>query len=279
MKDLIKTSKDLRQERWWLLSSSSGTAGALMKTIRGGVYYKLSSYNAHDGFYGNESVNELIVSRLLDRLNIPHVRYRLEWVLVRVGGSDYETWACKSSNYRLPGESRVRFESYYELWKHPGESPLAFCVQQGWSREISQMMIADFIVQNRDRHGSNTEVLIAPDGTARLAPIFDFGMSLFCYHNRRSTLQIADAPVMEDVAVNNYIGTNSLFRNLGLLPEKPALPLLSERDYAAIFAGLDTAVDAQQQLKIRKMIEKRCAYYAEIQGRSQEPPLIPHSPS
>ena len=267
MKDIITVPKDLRSEHWWMLSSSCGTAGALMKTIRGRVYYKLPSFNAHDGFYGNESVNELIVSRLLDRLCIPHVRYRLERVLVSIGGVEYETWACKSDNYRAANESRVRFESYYELWAQPGESPLAFCIRKGWSHEISQMMVADFLVQNRDRHGSNTEVLISPDGAARLAPLFDFGMSLFCYHTRDRVARILDAPVLEDVAVNNFIGTSSLFRNLELLPNPILLPTLNECDYAALFSGLDAAVTAEQQQKIREMIEKRCAYYAEISGR------------
>ena len=38
------------------------------------IYYKMSNYDSYRGVFGHESVNELIVSRVLDVLGIEHVR-------------------------------------------------------------------------------------------------------------------------------------------------------------------------------------------------------------
>ena len=76
-----------------------------MKSVIEKNFYKLSSFNAHDGFYGHESVNELIVSRLLDILQIPHTNYRLVHALVEVDEQEYTTWLCVSKDYRKLGET------------------------------------------------------------------------------------------------------------------------------------------------------------------------------
>ena len=51
------------------------------------------------------------------------------------------------------------------------------CRAHGWEGQIKQMMLVDYLIANRDRHGSNIEVILSPDGSARLAPIFDNGLS------------------------------------------------------------------------------------------------------
>ena len=91
-RDIIRKIQDYRSIKWNAFSGSSGTQGSLMKSVIEKNFYKLSSFNAHDGFYGHESVNELIVSRLLDILQIPHTNYRLVHALVEVDEQEYTTW-------------------------------------------------------------------------------------------------------------------------------------------------------------------------------------------
>lgn len=66
---------DLRNIDWSQSIDSLGTNGYYFKTItlESGTYYyyKLSAYNSAVGFYGHESVNEVIVSRLCKILGIP----------------------------------------------------------------------------------------------------------------------------------------------------------------------------------------------------------------
>ena len=67
---------------------------------------------------------------------------------------------------------------FYQLERNDGESPLEFCVRQGWGESIYQMLVVDYLILNRDRHGANIEVLRdTKRKTLRLAPIFDHGLS------------------------------------------------------------------------------------------------------
>ena len=63
----------------------------------------------------------------------------------------------------------------------PDESALDFCVRMGWEDYIYQMLIVDYLILNRDRHGANIEVLRnSRKKTIRPAPLFDHGLSLLC---------------------------------------------------------------------------------------------------
>ena len=42
------------------------------------------------------------------------------------------------------------------------------CRAHGWEEQIKQMMLVDYLIANRDRHGSNIEVILSPDGSASL---------------------------------------------------------------------------------------------------------------
>ncbi len=115
-----------------------------MKSVIEKKFYKLSSFNAHDGFYGHESVNELIVSRLLDILQIPHTNYRLVHALVEVDEQEYTTWLCVSKDYRKLGETNVSLEIFHDLMREGRELPLDFCKRMGWGRQVAETMLVDF---------------------------------------------------------------------------------------------------------------------------------------
>lgn len=91
MRDVISKLQDLRRLTWTERSSSSGTAGCFLKareeTGGGTWFYKLSCYDSYRGIYGHECVNEVIASRLMELLSIPHLECRLVHTLVEIDGA------------------------------------------------------------------------------------------------------------------------------------------------------------------------------------------------
>lgn len=264
MEDLICHVQDYRDLDWNDISTSPGTPGMLMKTVRDGIYYKLSCFDSYTEFYGHESVNELIVSRLLDCLHIEHVSYTLIRARVLIDGREYTTWMCSSANFRKPGESKMGLDVYYDLQKQEGETPLDFCLRMGWGRSISCMMLADFLVSNKDRHGANIEVLMEKDGSVRLAPLFDFGLSLLFSKNGEFVNDVDGYDVMADYPANNYLGSRFLFKNLELMPEKIKIPNRDEQAREAVLNGLEGILPTAHLDKIWEMIAKRWDYYEEL---------------
>ena len=127
---------------------------------------------------------------------------------------------------------------------------------------IYQMMVVDYLILNRDRHGANIEVLRnSRKKTLHLAPLFDHGLSFLCRCMNDSQVEAFD--VMEDKLCNNFIGSRSTWENLKLIPadKMPALNPLHESDREIIMEGLDGIISGALQDKIWEMIWKRwCAY-------------------
>lgn len=268
--DLIRKIQDLRHLDWNDISRSSATPGCFLKTYSGDgqrrIYYKLSNYDSYRGIFGHESINELIVSRLLDVLGVDHLSYRLLHALVRIDGVEHTTWLCTSKNFRKTNESKMALDFYYDLMSEPGESPLDFCVRMGWADIIYPMMLVDFLVANRDRHGANMEVLRSTDGSIRLSPLFDHGISLIfsCYDDVSA---VENFDVLRDMPVNNWLGSRSLVYNLNLLAQDLKIDLLHESDFDYILGGLEDALPAAHLAKIREMIWKRWNYFEEVRNR------------
>ena len=133
---VITALQDLRRLEWSRIRHSSGTAGSFLKSresIRGVKwYYKLSDFDAYNGIVGHECVNELIADRLLTLLKIPHLNYRLIHARIQIGNKEYITWLCRSRDYKRPDEGKIALDAYYQMERQDSESPLEFCVRQGW---------------------------------------------------------------------------------------------------------------------------------------------------
>ena len=142
------------------------------------------------------------------------------------------------------------------------ESALDFCVRKGWEEYIYQMLVVDYLILNRDRHGANIEVLRnSRKKTFRLAPLFDHGLSLLCRCMDDNQAEAFD--VMEDKPCNNYIGSKSTWENLNLIPADkiPVLKPLCESDKESVMEGLEGIISETLRDKIWEMIWKRwCAY-------------------
>ena len=263
---LVKEKQDLTYLSWSVYRNSSGTAGSFLKSYSelGGkkVYYKLSNFDKVQGVIGHECVNELIVDRLLTILGIPHLPYQLIHADIMLEGEIHEVYLCASEDFKEKGESKIALDAYKEREAENKESALEFCVRMGWENYIYQMLVVDYLILNRDRHGANIEVLRnSRKKTLHLAPLFDHGLSLLCRCMNDSQVETFD--VMEDKLCNNFIGSRSTWENLKLIPAEkmPALNPLHESDREIIMEGLDGIISRTLQDKIWEMIWKRwCAY-------------------
>lgn len=274
MDDMILEKKDMRHLEWAARKLSPGTPGCFLKAYEQAgedrVYYKLSNYDSYRGVFGHESVNELIVSRVLDVLGIPHVAYRLIHAEIVIDGKETETWISFSENFRKAKEEKNPFDVYYDMCRNQDESPMDFAVRMGWARYIYRMFCVDFLIANRDRHGSNLEVLRnVEDGEVRLAPLFDQGVSLL-FSTYGDEKQIRSFDVMKDFTVNNFIGSRSLLFNLSLIPAGFDLRIsaLREKDRSYVMRDLDSVLSRAHIEKIWEMIWKRWCYFEEIRGKA-----------
>ncbi len=205
--------------------------------------------------WGHACINEIVADRLLEILGIAHLSYQLIHARVFVDGREYETWLNASYDFKAPGESKMALDMYYELEREEGESPLDFCLRNGWGASLWQMLVVDYLILNRDRHGANIEVLRNPRArTLRLAPLFDHGLSLLC---RCQTLEsVAAFDPMADLPVQSFVGSASAERNLDLIPSDafPKLHPLHEADERALFDGLEGAVSPEWRQAAWNMI-------------------------
>lgn len=245
---------------------SSGTAGSFLKAYseieRRKIYYKLSNFDSVKGVTGHECVNELIVDRLLNRLGIEHLHYDLVYADIIINDKVYSVYLNASEDFRKRRETKIAFDAYYALEKRPAETPLEFCIRSGWEDTIYSILVTDYLILNRDRHGANLEVLRnSRKRTLRLAPLFDHGLSLLFNCATEEAARAFD--VLADLPTNTYIGSRSTRDNLTLIPQgkEPVLHALQESDRAYILDGLEQVLPAYLQDRIWEMLWKRwCAY-------------------
>ncbi len=269
MNQVIHELTDLSYLSWAKTRNSSGTAGSFLKayedSTEGKICYKLSNYDAWNGIIGHECVNEIIVDRLLTILGIDHLTYQLIHAKVLIDQKEYETWLCASKDFKKRGESKIALDAYYQAERLNDESPLDFCIRSGWENTIYEMLIVDYLILNRDRHGANMEVLRNPrQRTVRLAPLFDHGLSLLS--RCESTEAMLREDLMADKPVQCFVGSRSAWENLKLIPNdrRPKLHPLTLGDRPILLDGLSDALDPQWLDRIWEMIWKRWQAYESI---------------
>jgi len=254
--------KDLTHLSW----NISGMGGSFLKSADAGIFYKLSNYDPFLGITGHECINEIIADRLMTVLGIDHIRYELIHACILIDGREYVTWLCSTENFRRSSESKTSFESFHKSNHMNHEKMMAFIERFGWEEEIYKMLIVDFLILNRDRHGANMEVLIdSVSHTIRLSPLFDNGLSLlFSCKDLKSLEQYG---ILEDKPVQCFAGSGSTLKNLNLITKFPHLNPLKESDFAFIFKGLDEAMDERWLEKIQKMIWARWNLYEDFRNQ------------
>ena len=269
LNQIIHELQDMTHLSWAKTRNSSGTAGSFLKAYEDGVdgktYFKLSNYDAWKGIVGHECVNEIIVDRLLTILGISHLPYQLIHAKILIDQKEYETWLCASKDFKQRGESKIALDAYYQAESLPNESPMDFCIRNGWESTVYEMLVVDYLILNRDRHGANVEVLRnRRKKTIRLAPLFDHGLSLLS--RCESTEAMLREDVMADKPVQCFVGSRSSWENLRLIPrdQRPPLHPLTENDRAILLEGLSEALDQQWLDRIWEMIWKRWQAYEDL---------------
>lgn len=282
-KDITKDLQDLRYLQWSRVRKSSGTAGSFLKAYETRpdgrkIYYKLSNFDSVHGITGHECINEIIVCRLLDILGIEHLSYQLINARVHIGGKEYRTYLCASEDFKAYGDSKTALDDFYELEKTDAETPLEFCSRMGWQQYIYEMIIVDYLILNRDRHGANIEVLKSSrNGSIRLAPLFDHGMSLLCRCTSAAEAEKFD--IMEDRPVQSFIGTHSAAENLDIIEPSswPQLRELQERDRDILLKDLEGAIEPVFLEKIWEMIWGRWQVCESKRREKQKSEMVEHA--
>ena len=127
------------------------------------------------------------------------------------------------------------------------------------------MLVVDYLILNRDRHGANIEVLRnGRKHTIRIAPLFDHGLSLLCSCYSEEELQKFD--VLEDKPCQNFIGSRSTLGNLSLITEKDNIfqSKLTLQDKEILFKDLSFAISQAHQDKIWDMLWARWCEYEKL---------------
>lgn len=261
--------KDLTFLKWSHIRNSSGTAGTFLKSeslLNGEkIYYKLSNFDPVRGVVGHECINEIVVDRLLTILGVEHLHYNLMYADIEIEGKVYQTYLCSSGDFKKRGESKAALDDYYRMNAQKGESHYDFCVRNGWREYIDTMIVVDFLILNRDRHGANIEVLRNSRAhTIRIAPLFDHGLSFL--YSCMSDEEAAGFDIMEDRRCQNFIGEGSCYNNLKLIRDKKAVfqGKLKESDSAVLFKGLEDVLSDTFRNKIWDMIWSRYKTYENL---------------
>lgn len=266
--DLTKTEQDLTDLSWHMSAATPDTSGSFPKATRGSgsatVYYKASCYDACNGIFGHDCVNELIAARLMDVLGVPHVRYSLVHARIELGGKEFSTWVNASKSYRHSNEAKQSFSQFFAQYATPSETPLQLYERLGWGTQARQMLLVDYLIINQDRHGANVEVLTLPDGSRRLAPVFDCGNSfVFSCYDVEDAIRSFD-PLVDAIGVN-FIGSKRLSSNLDIIPAPNGfVDTLLPEHRETIFRGLSDILPDYHLNKIWDIVWQRWCTYAHI---------------
>lgn len=254
----VKDVVDLTALSWTKSRQSSGTAGSYLKSYSYSngkkVYYKMPYFDDINGIFGYEAFNEIIADRLLNELGFDHLEYNLVLAKVLINNKEYITYLNYTYDFKQLNETKMTLENFYELNKKNNEDIISFMKRYGFILEMYHMLIIDYLIVNRDRHGANIEVLYnSKTKKYRLAPLFDHGLSLLSpkYMNN----DIDEFDIYQNRRVNSYIGTSSLEENIKVVPKElfPKINLNLDN----IFNDIITKDNEKYMSKARLLIQRR----------------------
>lgn len=215
--DIYPGEIDMTHNTWSVNKDTVGVNGMFLKTRRivngEQLFFKLPSYDSVHGFYGIESVMEILAQRVAKLQDIPIVEQRLVKVKLNHDGAIHTTYAVCSKDYRMPGERRVSMRQYCALMGYWDEITNKL-LESSFGGTLRKIMLLDYIIYNCDRHDANLEILYNTDtGAYRLVNAFDNGYSLIApivltWKEKDSSYYLVDA------SVNNYLGSIFLLSNL-----------------------------------------------------------------
>ena len=268
--DLAYPLVDMTHLTWKPNLSGESTGGSFYKAteivnkIR--RFYKLSQRIGTE-LVGHESINEVIVSRLLDILEIPHVEYRLINGRILLDNKEYTTQFTVSDDFLQPNEMELHLDQLYGNI----EMSLPKLIADGYEQQIAQMFLVDFLIINRDRHAHNISFAFNQvTKRTRLIPWFDHG---FCFaaHLLNDWDSMAHFNVMRNNPVNNAIGSQYLFDNLELIQNPVRVKPLRDAHAEILIKDLGTFVPDVMLKKCLEAIYKRYEYAKDKNFLVEEP--------
>lgn len=251
---------DLTDIEWHRLSEAGSSCGMLYKAtlnIAGTIHFYKMSLMIGRKVVGHEAVNEVIISRLLDVLGLPHVEYNLLLAKVNIHGNNFNTFICESKDFRQDTGETLPFELYYNL-VGTEKTPLEFAQFLGFQSFLNELFVIDFLIINRDRHGYNLEITRNSSGIKPVM-LFDMGYSLIAPLRDDMRLIQAFDP-LSDVVTNNFIGSESLYDNLKYITKPVYVNPLTDKVKSKIFYKLGIAISKEHLNKIWKIITCRYRY-------------------
>lgn len=238
--------------------SSSSTGGMYLKSVirnnRGVLqHYKLSNFNL-GRFISNESVLEVIVSRLGIELGLPVLKYSGSLARILLNNREYTTFVSKSDDYRKAGFGATALQLEYKMNSINNESHLEYCRRIGLGDYIDKVMIFDYLIMNVDRHGNNIEILRDSLGHMYPSPIFDNGRCL-TFEYGTNTMLMQNFDYKSDTMANNFVDGIYLGGNLKHIRKQYKLKKLDENVFKKVFYGLnDASIITQRHQEILKTI-------------------------
>ncbi len=259
---------DLTNLSWTKTRESSGTAGSYLKSYSYSngkkIYYKLSYYDDINQLFGYEAINEIIAARIMDLLNINHLNYSLIHAKIKIKDKILETYLNSSYDFKKVNESKITFENFYELNKKDDEDIFSFSARYNFLDDIYNMMIIDYLILNRDRHGANIEVLYNhKTNEIRLAPLFDQGLSFLSPKYLDLDIRLFD--INEEKRVNSFIASSNLYKNLFLIPKDKLIEI--KLDYEYIFNNLYAAATKLYIDKCIDLLKIRLERYEDLRNK------------
>ena len=177
--------------------TTHGMLGKAWRQLEDGIYlYKKGSSGAANT--GNEPYSEVIASNVAKILDLPHVTYELDkWQEVLC--TKCKLFTDVDNGYLTMAEVLKTEIGDKKIWRY---SEIKKIVPSHIMDSIDDMIVFDFIIENKDRHFSNFGFM-RDNNTGELkslAPIFDNGFSLLNFHMKYE---------FENFDFNNYseIGT------------------------------------------------------------------------
>ena len=257
---------------WRVSKGSPGTPGMLLKAedfIQGKhIFYKLSRYSADTGIIGCESVNEYLADRILSCAGIAHLNYQLIHAKIVINDKEYITYLCASEDFRRRNEIKIPFETYYENSKNENESVIQFCKRIGLADALYEMLTADFLLMNRDRHGANIEILENTEsGALRLAPLYDHGFSLLAAASEEKDVNAFD--ITEERRVQSFVGHDTTVENLAFVPQEKLLALPKDVPWDALFSEIQFAAPDYWICQTKKLAAYRWNKYEDLYCKRQ----------
>lgn len=122
---------------------------------------------------GKEPYSEFYVAQVAEAMGIPHVTYGLSKWKGQLC-STCEPFTSKDVSF-VPASTLINTSKISKI--------IDWYDDHGWKNDLADMLVLDAIIRNTDRHLGNFGFLVDnhTNQLLRPAPVFDNGLSLYCY--------------------------------------------------------------------------------------------------